>query len=338
MLRALGYAHRYNISRFWVRRPIILTHFLTSRCNCRCRICDIWRKKDNPDEMKTDEVKRMLDQARGLNFIAYLAWGGEPLMRPDFIEIMKHAHDIGLYTSFVTNGTLLAEKAEEISKAVDLTWVSLDHDTDYHDEMRGLKGVFVRATEGISKLRDAGGRVAINCVLSRMNTDSPWKMAELARKLDVLLAFDPMEVFPGFNDEHALTQREISRLFTEVYGLKRAGYAILNTYDYIDNLTKGRSYSCVQPNIFINVQGDGKISPFWCRKSDRVLGDLRKDRLEDILLSTSFKNFRETTRDCNLCSNSANVESSLFYSVRNFLTNCLRVPSPVLRFILDYGF
>jgi len=81
MLRALGIAHRYVFSRFWTHKPIFLTHSVTSECNCRCKICDIWRKKHSTDEMNTYKIFRMLDEARKLNFVAYIAFGGEPLMR-----------------------------------------------------------------------------------------------------------------------------------------------------------------------------------------------------------------------------------------------------------------
>jgi len=49
-------------------------------------------------------------------------------------------------------------------------------------------------------LRHKGGRAAINCVLSKLNIDDIERIAKLARRLDVKIAFDPMEVFPGYNE------------------------------------------------------------------------------------------------------------------------------------------
>jgi len=337
MLKALGIAHRYVFSHFWTHKPIFLAHSVTSECNCRCKICDIWRKKHNTDEMNTHEIFRMLDEARKLNFVAYIAFGGEPLMRPDILDILQHAHDLDFYTSIITNGIYLPEKAEKIAKVVDLTWVSLDHDSDYHDEMRGLKGTFERAVDGIIKLRRARKRVAINCVLSRLNTNAVWKMAEFARRVGAKLAFDLVEVFPGINEEYALTASERRRLFSEVREFKKQGYPILNSHEYLEHLVSGVKYSCAQPRTFITVSEDGKIKPFWCQKTSRVLGYLQKQSLSEVLYSPSFKEFDGIMKGCNLCNNSSTVEASVFYSTRRFLMNFYRLNNPYLKFILDFA-
>lgn len=105
----------------------------------------------------------MLNEAKKLNFVAYVAFGGEPLMRPDIMDILRYAHELGLYTSIITNGTLLSENAKKIANIVDLTWVSLDYDSEYHDKMRSHQGAFEKAVEGIYRLRQAGGNIVINC-------------------------------------------------------------------------------------------------------------------------------------------------------------------------------
>jgi MoaA/NifB/PqqE/SkfB family radical SAM enzyme len=337
MLEALGHGHKYVVSRLWTHKPIILTHSLTLKCNCKCKTCDVRTKKANTHEMKTHEVFRLLDEASKLNFVAYLAWGGEPFIRPDVMDILKHAHDLDLYTSVITNGTYLLDNAEEASKVVDLTWVSLDYYSDYHDEIRGLKGTFGRAIKGIIKLRDKGGRIAINCVLSKLNTDAVRKMAELAQDLHVKLAFDPMEVFPGINEEYALSRIECRRLFREVFELKRLGYPILNSYEFLAHLISPVEYSCAQPKIFIRIHENGEITPFWCQKNDHVLGDLRNQGLGEVLYSAPFEKFTKMTAGCNLCKNSSTVEVSMFHSSKRFLRNCFKIPNPILQFIADYG-
>ena len=337
MLRALRYAHAYNYSRFWTGKPIILTHSLTSICNCRCLICDVWRKPRNNGEMKTHDIFRMLDEARKMNFVAYVAWGGEPLLRRDTMEIMQHARNIGLYTSLITNGIHLPQRATEIANCVDLTWVSLDYDSDYHDQMRVFPGAFDRAITGIAALRRMRGRVAINYVLSKLNKDAVGKMAELANDLGAKLAFDPMNVFPGANDEYALSDVEVRKLFAEISRYKRAGYPILNSYDYLQHPTNPKRYTCAQPKVFVTVSENGEITPFWCKKNSQVLGDLRRQSLGEVLSSGPYLQFVKMTDGCSNCYNSVNLEASIFYSVRNFLTNCFKIPNPIRRFISDYG-
>jgi MoaA/NifB/PqqE/SkfB family radical SAM enzyme len=337
MLKPLDFSNKYVISRFRTHRPIILTHSLTSKCNCQCKICHIWREKRKTSEMTTREVFGVLEEAKKLNFVAYVAWGGEPLMRPDTLEILEYAQELGLYTSLITNGTMLPEKADKLAGISDLTWVSLDHDSDYHDEMRGRKGVFKDAVEGILKLKRARGRVVINCVLSKMNMDAPERMARLARRLNVGVTFDPMEVFMGSNSEYALTPTECSSLFTIVYRLKKEGYPILNSYEFLGHFKNPLDYSCAQPKIFISVSDEGKVEPFWCKKTSKILGDLREKSLSEILNSTVYNEFTEATRGCNLCSNSTTVECAIFYSAKRFLINLYNPEGPYLKFIRDFG-
>jgi MoaA/NifB/PqqE/SkfB family radical SAM enzyme len=249
---------------------------------------------------------------------------------------MKHAHDRGFYTSIITNGTLLYNKAEEIAKTVDLTWVSLDYDSDYHDEMRGLKGAFNSALKGIKKLRSKGGKIAINCVLSKLNMDAAKKMAQLAQNLKVKIAFDPIEVLPGFNEEYMLSRKECKSLFSNVLQLKKLGYPILNSYEFIQHLISRTGYSCAQPKVFLEVQANGEIAPFWCRKKNHIIGNLRKQSLSEVLYSTPFENFSRSTEGCSLCDNSSTLEVSMFYSTRDFFKNCFKPPTPVVRLVREY--
>ncbi|MEM2130802.1 MAG: radical SAM protein [Candidatus Bathyarchaeia archaeon] len=338
MKRYLGIALKYMLSRFWTHKPVILTHSVTSRCNCRCKMCNLWMKPLNNNEMNKSEVFRMLDEAKDLNFAAYLVWGGEPLMRPDVFEILQHARKNDFYTSLITNGILLPENAERLAELVDLTFVSLDHYSEYHDVMRGQKGTFKKAVKGIIKLRNAGGRVAINCVLSKMNQDSAMKMVELARLLGVKIAFDQLEVFAGYNEELALTTDEKTGAFQKIQETKNYERYVLNSSEYLQHTINHTKYSCAQPSIYLVVTEDGKVTPFWCQKTNSPLGDLRKQSLGEILNSKPLKQFTELSKGCSLCGNSVTVETSIYYSARRFFTNFYKWNNPYLKFLADFAF
>ena len=75
--------------------PVFLTHIVTDFCNLRCQFCDLWKeqkKKDIHNELTTEEVFRLLDQARDAGMVSYTLWGGEPLLRKDIGEILEYAH------------------------------------------------------------------------------------------------------------------------------------------------------------------------------------------------------------------------------------------------------
>jgi MoaA/NifB/PqqE/SkfB family radical SAM enzyme len=333
----LGIGGRYAISRFWTHKPIFLTHSVTARCNCRCQICDVWRRETAKEELDTREIFRILDEAEQLNFVGYVAFGGEPLMRSDILEILGHSHNCGFYTSLITNGTLLSNFADKLAKTVDLTWVSLDYDSKYHDTMRNLQGTFEKAVKGISDLRQAGGRIVINCVLSQLNRDIVPRMGKLAQELGVRIAFDPMEIFPGCNEQIALTSNQKRQVFSEIAKLKQEGYPILNSKEYINYQQVNGRYSCAQPRIFLKVYEDGKVKPFWCQKTREVIGDLRRQSLSEFLVSNPYKEFQKSAWKCCQCKNSCQVETSMFYSIQNFFTRVFQPKNSILKFIKDYA-
>ncbi len=333
----LRYALRYVYSRFVSGRPIILTHSLTHRCNSRCRICDVWRSPPKGVEMSTREVEAMLDEAWTQNFVAYVALGGEPMLRQDTPEILVHAKERGFYTSIITNGTGLAERAGDIVPGADLIWVSLDHDTPYHDEMRGLDGAYRAAVAGIKEVRRRGGRARINCVISAMNPDAPGRLARLAARLGVRVAYDPIEVFPG-NEEYALTPEARASAFGEVLRLKEAGYPILNSREFIEQQIAPRGYRCAQPRVFLKVEEDGGIHPFWCPNNGHAKWSLRRQGLAEVLASPEWRAFAEGAEGCGRCTNSSTFECSAFYDARRFAANFYRPGNPYFRFIEEFGY
>ncbi|MDP3564622.1 MAG: radical SAM protein, partial [Methanoregula sp.] len=195
LFRNLKIAGKYIFSHQVTHRPIILTHAVTSRCNCSCKICDTWRKPQSTDEMKTGDIFRMLDQAANSGFVAYVAFGGEPLMREDITDILGHAHALGLYTIIITNGYFLEEKSDALADITDLTIVSLDDVGAAHDALRGMDGLFQRALDGISAMKKKESRIALNCVLSHFSPGAEGRMVSFAQKNGLKIAFDPMEPF-----------------------------------------------------------------------------------------------------------------------------------------------
>src|SRR5512136_688064 len=135
------------------RRPYVLSHGITGRCNLHCRFCEYGAHPGK--EMSTPEIFRMLDDARSFGIGVYNAWTAEPLLRADLPEILEHAKGLGLVTSLVTNGHLLRQRVAELS-SLDLLSVSLDGIKSYR-ELRGVDPDEV--LRGIKAAKDAGHEI-----------------------------------------------------------------------------------------------------------------------------------------------------------------------------------
>ena len=89
---------------------MIVSWNTTNACNMYCEHCyrDAGCKAE--DELSTAEAKKMLAEIARAGFRIMIFSGGEPLLRPDIIELVRHASGLGLRPVFGTNGTLITEE------------------------------------------------------------------------------------------------------------------------------------------------------------------------------------------------------------------------------------
>lgn len=94
-------------------KPVL--HFLdleiTERCNNACLHCGINKGLHDTNaidnELKTGDIKKILEEAAELGCVTVRITGGEPLVREDFAQIYLYARNLGLKVLLFTNGTLI---------------------------------------------------------------------------------------------------------------------------------------------------------------------------------------------------------------------------------------
>ena len=148
--------------------PVNVTWEVTYACNLRCIHClsDSGRKRD--DELTTEQAMQVIDQLAARKVFQFNIGGGEPLMRPDFLDLMDYAHDRGMVTCISTNGTLIDKQtASRLNHPLVYIQVSLDGASEQaNDPIRG-DGSFKKVLNALEYLRNLDIDVSINCVLTR---------------------------------------------------------------------------------------------------------------------------------------------------------------------------
>ena len=133
---------------------------VTYKCQSRCKHCGVGKyRQKGRKELTTGELKSLLDQMREMDFGVAYFFGGDPLIREDLEDLIKYAHDLGMYTRLDTNGLALTkEKVASLKAAgLDRIGVSLDSaDPAVHDKNRGVKGIFEKAWNGLKEAKAAG--------------------------------------------------------------------------------------------------------------------------------------------------------------------------------------
>ncbi len=139
--------------------PLFIVWTVTGKCNLRCPFCN-FRNTGNyaPDdyaEIPYDAKMQIVDNIADAGVWFLSLCGGEPLCCPDTPDVIRHAKSRGLVVNMSTNGLLLEEKAEDITRAgIDFITISLDgHNSELHDSLRGKPGLFAKIEAGIRAVR-----------------------------------------------------------------------------------------------------------------------------------------------------------------------------------------
>lgn len=154
--------------------PRLIAWELTSACNLKCVHCRASAPGEAPPgELSLAECRAAIDDIAAMEPAPILILtGGEPMVRPDFFDILEYCRSKGLRAVLATNGTTVtAERARRLfDLGIRAASVSLDGaDAASHDSFRGQPGAFEGALAGIKLLQAAGIGVQINTTISRRN-------------------------------------------------------------------------------------------------------------------------------------------------------------------------
>ncbi len=153
------------------KKPVVVWN-CTRRCNLKCVHCYAHSADFNyPGELTTDEGYRLLDDLGQFGAPVALFSGGEPLMRPDLLDLIRHAKKAGMRAVISTNGTLIEPARAEQLREIGLSYVgvSLDGMRATNDKFRGQEGAFDHALAGIRNCRQAGVKVGLRFTVNRRN-------------------------------------------------------------------------------------------------------------------------------------------------------------------------
>ena len=133
-----------------------------------------------------DLFRSIIEQARPLGLSAVKLTGGEPLLHPQFSEILEEVRANELRLTVETNGLLCTEglALEMAACKNSFVAVSLDGvDAETHEWMRGVSGCFEQALEGIGNLVKAGLKPQIIMTMTQRNKEQIEDMVRLAEHL-----------------------------------------------------------------------------------------------------------------------------------------------------------
>jgi cyclic pyranopterin phosphate synthase len=140
---------------------------LNRACNLRCLYCHNEGQHDGADRMGPDDIEILVRAAASLGIGRLKITGGEPLLRPDVVDIVERVSPLVKEVSMTTNGVLLAPLAGRLRDA-GLTRVNISLDSIYPTTYRRICGsdLLGDVLAGLDAALEAGlDPVKINMVL-----------------------------------------------------------------------------------------------------------------------------------------------------------------------------
>lgn len=173
---------------------------VTSRCNLNCEFCIRNSWKNDQGDMTPLTTEKMLQDLAELSPKPEIQFGGygEPLLHPEFLEIIARTNRIGARTSLVTNGTLLTRGiANQLVKSgLDRIWISVDiahqdsfqayFQADYREHIACCLEVFrENKNQNPTGSRTRGLEIGLSIVVTRQNLPEVLELITMGRILGV---------------------------------------------------------------------------------------------------------------------------------------------------------
>lgn len=182
-------------------KPINGQFELTFGCGLRCVYCysDCYNNpKDIKRELTFREVCNILDQIADLGCLWLCFTGGDPLTRPDFLDIYAYAKGKGFVITLFTNGTLFTPDLVDYFKeyppfSIEITLNAVTQET--YERISQVPGSFVRALRGIELILERRLPLKLKTHVLSLNYHELGKIKSYVQDLGMEFRIDP-RIYP----------------------------------------------------------------------------------------------------------------------------------------------
>jgi Fe-coproporphyrin III synthase len=304
--------------------PVLVVHAHSS-CNCRCIMCDIWKKQDGK-AFRNADLEPHLESIRRLRVRWVVFSGGEPLMNAELPEMCRILRAENIRLTLLTTGLLLQKCAEPVAACFDDVIVSLDGPAEIHDKIRRVEKAFVLLEAGVKAVRAIRPemRITARTTVQKANHRHLRETVHAARRLDLngisflaadltSSAFNRPLLWPVSKQEEiglsllevGALEKEIEALIEETGKESECGF-IAETPEKLRRIARqfrvqlglktGESPICNAPWVSAVIETDGTVRPCFFHAA---IGNLREGSLESIVNGEAGRAFRENLEIAN---------------------------------------
>jgi len=174
---------RQNHMTIEISNPLALIAELTHRCPLHCVYCsNPLELQARGNELSTEVWSRVFKEAAAASVLQADFTGGEPLARPDIVELVRAARSAGLYVNLITSGLPLDEAKLAALVAAGLDHIQLSFQGAREEAANEISGAKSHAQKlrVLDWLRQHRVAVTLNFVIHRRNIDQLKEMLAIA--------------------------------------------------------------------------------------------------------------------------------------------------------------
>lgn len=289
----------YKLSK-WLGKPLVWARPMavsiepTTACNLGCPECPSGLKQFSrpTGNLSISLFSKIVEEIKSTTSYLTFYFQGEPFIHPKFLEMVKIAHDNGIYTSTSTNAHFIDEKTAEriISSGLDKLIISIDGTTQETYEKYRIHGSLEKALKGVENVIKAKKEKGVS---------------------------HPMVVFQFLVVRHNEHQIEEVKKLGEEMGADKVVLKTAQVYDYengnplipindeYSRYSKGTDGKFSIKNSLLNqcwrmwsscvITWDGKIVPCCFDKdASHSMGSVDGQSFEQIWHGKSYQTFRQS--------------------------------------------
>jgi MoaA/NifB/PqqE/SkfB family radical SAM enzyme len=269
-------------------KPIAAHLYVTDNCNLDCFYCTEY-DNEVPHPSLSD-LKKWIQKIKDLGCVRIGLQGGEPLLHPDIIEIVRFCKSLGLRTSMSTNGFKLSKEiiAGLEDAQLDSLQVSVDRMTPTRSTRKSVKSIMPK----IELLKKSKLNFNITGVLFIDSLSEAKDVLEYGMSENIPVHARLVHAGPlGQYDVEPGKKEALEDMIDFQIREKRKGRSIRTTgtlFDYQKSLLNGQEmdWTCVAGYKYIFVTAQGK---FWLCSMNRTPGIDIMDVTPEMLKSYNTK-------------------------------------------------
>jgi len=299
--------------------PVLVLN-VHSRCNCRCVMCDIWKREES-SELRAADLQRHRESLRRLAVQWVVLSGGEPLLHSDLRALCDFFRELDIHLTLLTTGLLLSKRAPEVAECFDDIIVSLDGPAAVHDAIRRVNGAFQLIQSGVASVRQLRPEMKITARTTVQKANHRHLQETVAAAKAIALdgisflaadlsseAFNRSLLWPvERQSEVGLSVTEVQALEDEIEELIashaqeiRTGYIaesaaklrrIVNHFTAHLGHASHQSPVCNAPWVSAVIETDGSVRPCFFH---RPVGNIHDEDLADIVNGDNARSFRDS--------------------------------------------